>query len=219
MKSQTEEEVIHYGEINFFRGKPEASSDSAEGSRQQQDTLYASIKVPARSLTQTTDAQVKKKWFVSYNMDYISFEFILNVPLIFTLTHQIKARREDLFFYCLQFRWSCYVCVTSVAFLTVQYWGFKILNVFPFWHGIVQNCWSQFLTYCTFHYFLKSWRHCTEYKRYSLDCNKDMFNHLIKVSTITFQHEQCWIHVSQYIPLKGISGDQWKSGEFIGMLV
>ncbi|XP_044032907.1 vascular cell adhesion protein 1-like isoform X3 [Siniperca chuatsi] len=64
-----EEEDIHYGEIDFSKRRPAPSSDSAQDSGQQQDTLYAQVKVsqPANSLTQTADgpedlyAQVKKK--------------------------------------------------------------------------------------------------------------------------------------------------------------
>ncbi|XP_038548998.1 sialoadhesin-like [Micropterus salmoides] len=69
--SKTEEkaEAIHYGEIDFSKGKHDWSSDSVQDSGQQQDTLYAQVKVsqPANSLTQTADgpedlyAQVKKK--------------------------------------------------------------------------------------------------------------------------------------------------------------
>ncbi|XP_070784315.1 B-cell receptor CD22-like [Enoplosus armatus] len=62
-------EDIHYGEINFSQRRSERSSDSVQDSGQQQDTLYAQVKVsqPANSLTQTADApedlyaQVKKK--------------------------------------------------------------------------------------------------------------------------------------------------------------
>ncbi|XP_044032920.1 vascular cell adhesion protein 1-like isoform X1 [Siniperca chuatsi] len=65
----TEKEDIHYGEIDFSKLRPAPSSDSAQDSGQQQDTLYAQVKVsqPANSLTQTADgpedlyAQVKKK--------------------------------------------------------------------------------------------------------------------------------------------------------------
>ncbi|XP_045920715.1 vascular cell adhesion protein 1-like [Micropterus dolomieu] len=65
----TENEDIHYGEIDFSKLRPDPSSDSAQDRGQQQDTLYAQVKVsqPANSLTQTADgpedlyAQVKKK--------------------------------------------------------------------------------------------------------------------------------------------------------------
>ncbi|CAK6951911.1 uncharacterized protein LOC122867078 [Scomber scombrus] len=60
-------ENIHYGEIEFHKSRSEPSS--VQDSIQQQDTVYAQIKVsePTNSLTQTTDspenlyAQVKKK--------------------------------------------------------------------------------------------------------------------------------------------------------------
>ncbi|XP_070842762.1 B-cell receptor CD22-like [Chaetodon trifascialis] len=63
------EENIHYGEISFSKQRPQLSSDSEQDSGQQQDMLYAQIKVskPANSSTQTADgpddvyAQVKKK--------------------------------------------------------------------------------------------------------------------------------------------------------------
>ncbi|XP_038581456.1 vascular cell adhesion protein 1-like [Micropterus salmoides] len=65
----TEKEDIHYGEIKFFKLRPDPSSDSAQDRGQQQDTLYAQVKVsqPAKSLTQTVEgpedlyAQVKTK--------------------------------------------------------------------------------------------------------------------------------------------------------------
>ncbi|XP_038581414.1 sialic acid-binding Ig-like lectin 7 isoform X1 [Micropterus salmoides] len=68
-KTEEKEEDIQYGEIDFSNQRPEPSSDSAQDSGQQQDTLYAQVKVsqPANSLTQTADgpedlyAQVKKK--------------------------------------------------------------------------------------------------------------------------------------------------------------
>ncbi|XP_074478624.1 B-cell receptor CD22-like [Sebastes fasciatus] len=64
--SKTEEEIIHYGEINFST-RPELASVQDGG--QQQDTLYAQVKVSqtANSLRQTADgpedlyAQVKRK--------------------------------------------------------------------------------------------------------------------------------------------------------------
>ncbi|XP_070784314.1 B-cell receptor CD22-like [Enoplosus armatus] len=68
--SNTEEKAddIHYGEIHFSQRRPEPSSDSVQDSGQQQDTLYAQVKVsqPANRLTQTADiedlyAQVKTK--------------------------------------------------------------------------------------------------------------------------------------------------------------
>lgn len=44
LQSQTvEEEVIHYGEINFSRWKPEPSSDSAQDGGQQ-EVVYAQVK-------------------------------------------------------------------------------------------------------------------------------------------------------------------------------
>ncbi|XP_034718675.1 sialic acid-binding Ig-like lectin 12 [Etheostoma cragini] len=65
--SKTEED-IHYGEIDFSRQNPEASSSSEQDRGQQQDSLYAQVKVSqtADSRTQTADgpedlyAQVKK---------------------------------------------------------------------------------------------------------------------------------------------------------------
>ncbi|XP_032360294.1 sialic acid-binding Ig-like lectin 6 [Etheostoma spectabile] len=63
------EEDIHYGDIDFSRRRPEASSSSEQDRGQQQDSLYAQVKVSqtADSRTQTVDgpedlyAQVKKK--------------------------------------------------------------------------------------------------------------------------------------------------------------
>ncbi|XP_028425171.1 sialoadhesin-like [Perca flavescens] len=68
-KTEEKEEDIHYGEIDFSKQRPEASSSSEQDSGQQQDTLYAQVKVSqtANSRTQTADspedlyAQVKKK--------------------------------------------------------------------------------------------------------------------------------------------------------------
>ncbi|XP_042255086.1 sialic acid-binding Ig-like lectin 12 isoform X2 [Thunnus maccoyii] len=65
----TEEEQIHYGEISFSKRRPGPSSDSAQDSGQQQDTVYAQVKAskPTNSLAQTVDgpedlyATVKKK--------------------------------------------------------------------------------------------------------------------------------------------------------------
>ncbi|XP_026218139.1 sialic acid-binding Ig-like lectin 12 [Anabas testudineus] len=66
-KEQEEEENIHYGEISFFKLQTEASSDSVQDSGQQQDTVYAQVKMSktANSLSLTADpediyAQVKK---------------------------------------------------------------------------------------------------------------------------------------------------------------
>ncbi|XP_073344602.1 sialoadhesin-like [Pagrus major] len=67
--SSIPEENIHYGEIDFAKRRPEPSSDSAQDSGQQQDTVYAQVNVskPANSSRQTADgpedlyAQVKKK--------------------------------------------------------------------------------------------------------------------------------------------------------------
>ncbi len=64
-----EEEDIHYGEIDFSKQRPQPPSASVQDSEQQQETLYAQVKLSqtARSLTQTADepeslyAQVKKK--------------------------------------------------------------------------------------------------------------------------------------------------------------
>ena len=73
--SKTEEEKverggedIHYGEIDFSRLGSKPSSDSAQDSGQQLDTVYAQVNVskPSNSLTQTADgpkdlyAQVKR---------------------------------------------------------------------------------------------------------------------------------------------------------------
>ncbi|XP_028425769.1 vascular cell adhesion protein 1-like [Perca flavescens] len=68
-EEEEKEEDIHYGEIDFSKQRPEASSSSEQDSGQQQDTLYAQVKVSqtANSRTQTADspedlyAQVKKK--------------------------------------------------------------------------------------------------------------------------------------------------------------
>ncbi|XP_071340522.1 B-cell receptor CD22-like isoform X1 [Trachinotus anak] len=65
----TDEENIHYGEINFSQLRPELSSASLQDSGQQQDVVYAQVKVSKRanSSIQTADgpedlyAQVKKK--------------------------------------------------------------------------------------------------------------------------------------------------------------
>ncbi|XP_034718189.1 sialic acid-binding Ig-like lectin 14 [Etheostoma cragini] len=64
-----EEEGIHYGAIDFFKQRPQASSSSEQDRGQQQDSLYAQVKVSqtADNRTQTADgpedlyAQVKKK--------------------------------------------------------------------------------------------------------------------------------------------------------------
>ncbi|XP_049912321.1 uncharacterized protein LOC126397518 isoform X3 [Epinephelus moara] len=66
---KAEEEDIHYGEIDFSKRRPEASSASKQDSGQQQDVLYAQVKVSntTNSLGQTAEspedlyAQVKKK--------------------------------------------------------------------------------------------------------------------------------------------------------------
>ncbi|XP_047424719.1 cell adhesion molecule 3-like [Mugil cephalus] len=66
---ETEVENIHYGEINFSKQRRDPSSDSVQDSGQQQDTVYAQVKIkkPAKRLTQTVDdtdylyAEVKKK--------------------------------------------------------------------------------------------------------------------------------------------------------------
>ncbi|XP_059183428.1 B-cell receptor CD22-like [Centropristis striata] len=68
-KAEGEDEGIHYGEIDFSKRRPEQSSVSVQDSGQQQDTLYAEVKVSekANSLTQPADspddlyAQVGKK--------------------------------------------------------------------------------------------------------------------------------------------------------------
>ncbi|XP_045898136.1 vascular cell adhesion protein 1-like, partial [Micropterus dolomieu] len=68
-KTEEKEEDIHYGEIDFSKRRRDWSSDSAQDSGQQQDTLYAQVKLsqPANSLTKTADspedlyAQIKKK--------------------------------------------------------------------------------------------------------------------------------------------------------------
>ncbi|XP_068565784.1 myelin-associated glycoprotein-like isoform X2 [Cebidichthys violaceus] len=55
--TETETGDIHYGEINFSNWRPEPSSASAQDSGQQQDALYAQIKMSktVKSLTQTAD--------------------------------------------------------------------------------------------------------------------------------------------------------------------
>ncbi|XP_051267466.1 vascular cell adhesion protein 1-like [Dicentrarchus labrax] len=57
-KTDEKEEDIHYGEIDFSKRRPEPSSDSVQDSGQQQETLYAQVKVtkPANSLTHTADS-------------------------------------------------------------------------------------------------------------------------------------------------------------------
>ncbi|XP_070784662.1 sialoadhesin-like [Enoplosus armatus] len=65
----TEKEDIHYGEIDFSKRRLELSSDPVQDSGQQQDTLYAQVKMSKtpNSLIQTADgpedlyAQVKKQ--------------------------------------------------------------------------------------------------------------------------------------------------------------
>ncbi|XP_039473045.1 myelin-associated glycoprotein-like [Oreochromis aureus] len=67
--TEKEEENIHYGEISFSKLGFEASSDSVQDRGQQQDTVYAQVKVnkPVNSLTQRAHgqeelyAEVKKK--------------------------------------------------------------------------------------------------------------------------------------------------------------
>ncbi|CAK6951914.1 Hypothetical predicted protein [Scomber scombrus] len=67
--AKTEEEGIHYGEINFSKQRPGQSSDSVQASREQQDIVYEQVKVsePTNRFTQTADgpeelyAQVKNK--------------------------------------------------------------------------------------------------------------------------------------------------------------
>ncbi|XP_062297957.1 vascular cell adhesion protein 1-like [Scomber scombrus] len=67
--AKTDEEGIHYGEINFSKQRPGQSSDSVQASREQQDIVYEQVKVsePTNRFTQTADgpeelyAQVKKK--------------------------------------------------------------------------------------------------------------------------------------------------------------
>ena len=69
MLASDTEENIHYEEIDFSKQRPERSSESAQDSGQQQDTLYAKVNVsePANKLKQAADglegvyAQVKKK--------------------------------------------------------------------------------------------------------------------------------------------------------------
>ncbi|XP_041817307.1 B-cell receptor CD22-like isoform X2 [Chelmon rostratus] len=68
LPSSKTEEDIHYGEIDFSKQRPELSSSLVQDSGQQQDMLYAQVKVakPASSSPQTADgpeeiyAQVKK---------------------------------------------------------------------------------------------------------------------------------------------------------------
>ncbi|XP_034718190.1 vascular cell adhesion protein 1-like [Etheostoma cragini] len=63
----TETEDIHYGEIDFSRRTPEPSSASRQDSGQQQDTLYAQVKVSRTANGRTAEgpedlyAQVKRK--------------------------------------------------------------------------------------------------------------------------------------------------------------
>ncbi|XP_075968645.1 myelin-associated glycoprotein-like [Anarhichas minor] len=56
--TETETGEIHYGEINFSNWRPEPSSASVQDSGQQQDTLYAQVKVSktVKSFTQTADS-------------------------------------------------------------------------------------------------------------------------------------------------------------------
>lgn len=69
----TTEEGVHYGEINFSRLRSGPSSVSEQDGGQQEDTLYAQVKVSkaADNVTRTADvpedlyAQVKRKWAVS----------------------------------------------------------------------------------------------------------------------------------------------------------
>ncbi|XP_013763337.1 myelin-associated glycoprotein-like [Pundamilia nyererei] len=66
-KSEGEEENIHYGEISFSVLRNEASSDSVQDRGQQQDTVYAQVKVNKPKNTERADgqgelyAEVKKK--------------------------------------------------------------------------------------------------------------------------------------------------------------
>ncbi|XP_074478804.1 sialic acid-binding Ig-like lectin 12 [Sebastes fasciatus] len=68
MPTSKTEEDIHYGEIDFSKRRPEPSSASVQDGGQQQDTLYAQVKVSqtANSLRKTADgpedlyAQVKR---------------------------------------------------------------------------------------------------------------------------------------------------------------
>ncbi|KAK9527937.1 hypothetical protein VZT92_014451 [Zoarces viviparus] len=56
--TETETGDIHYGEINFSNWRPEPSSASVQDSGQQEDTLYAQVKVSktVKSFTQTADS-------------------------------------------------------------------------------------------------------------------------------------------------------------------
>ncbi|XP_069007568.1 sialic acid-binding Ig-like lectin 12 [Embiotoca jacksoni] len=66
-KTEEDEEAIHYGEIDFSKLRPEKSSESVQDSGQQQDLVYAQVRVsePADSSMQTAEgpeelyAQVK----------------------------------------------------------------------------------------------------------------------------------------------------------------
>ncbi|XP_069007570.1 sialic acid-binding Ig-like lectin 13 [Embiotoca jacksoni] len=66
-KTEEDEEAIHYGEIDFSKLRPEKSSESVQDSGQQQDLVYAQVRVsePADSSVQTAEgpeelyAQVK----------------------------------------------------------------------------------------------------------------------------------------------------------------
>lgn len=67
-KGNKAEGELHYGELNIIRNSPESSSEPVKDGNEQ-ETVYAQVKVPTseKSSTQTADgvedlyAQVKKK--------------------------------------------------------------------------------------------------------------------------------------------------------------
>nr|XP_046227050.1 sialic acid-binding Ig-like lectin 13 isoform X2 [Scatophagus argus] len=64
MPSNNPEENIHYGEISFSKQRPGLSSDSAEDSGREEDTLYAQVKLPLQQTASELEdlySQVKKK--------------------------------------------------------------------------------------------------------------------------------------------------------------
>ncbi|XP_042071874.1 uncharacterized protein LOC121812839 [Haplochromis burtoni] len=75
-KSEGEEENIHYGEISFSVLRNEASSDSVQDRGQQQDTVYAQVKVNKPKNTERADGQGElyaegaSKWVSLYVVKY-----------------------------------------------------------------------------------------------------------------------------------------------------
>ncbi|XP_069007229.1 sialic acid-binding Ig-like lectin 14 [Embiotoca jacksoni] len=96
-KTEEDEEAIHYGEIDFSKLRPEKSSESVQDSGQQQDLVYAQVRVsePADSSMQTAEgpeelyAQVKSHdsievcsvWCI---MTVLSVNIMLLVVLFFS---------------------------------------------------------------------------------------------------------------------------------------